>query len=120
MCDHVTMTHFGRCRTSQEVRGLKYMLGVDLVPKNGRTSQEVRGLKCAITAEMIRAASRTSQEVRGLKCFGRCLVCFGRCRTSQEVRGLKLCGSVAVPELRQASHLARGAWIEISVLSLIG
>ena len=56
---------------------------------------------------------RTSQEVRGLKLNRFSPSSFQHRRTSQEVRGLKF-PFCFLPIRPLASHLARGAWIEIA------
>ena len=56
-----------RCRTSQEVRGLKYRYGSIICAAHSRTSQEVRGLKLHSHSTIALVDCRTSQEVRGLK-----------------------------------------------------
>ena len=125
------------CRTSQEVRGLKYFCQQLSAFCFGRTSQEVRGLKYELAGMQSLAwmshlargawieilnfvvlpvpiASRTSQEVRGLKFLCIIFLFRGFRRTSQEVRGLK-CWSALLRLCRCMSHLARGAWIEIDL-----
>ena len=106
----------GACRTSQEVRGLKYVINVKN-PFDVRESHLVRGawieiaLSCPKTQQN---PCRTSQEVRGLKYQFQHQLPYTECRTSQEVRGLKLHG-VCEEGSGQQSHLARGAWIEIRI-----
>ena len=101
-------------RTPQGVRGLKYAGGHLLISLSRRTPQGVRGLKCC-TGEQAQKArgSRTPQGVRGLKSIVReHAAALGASRTPQGVRGLKYRGAAAGCH-RDASHPARGAWIEI-------
>ena len=79
-----------------------------------RTSHEVRGLKFSIRQKFVKKNSRTSHEVRGLKSlYRRRLLMYSR-RTSHEVRGLKF-NTFAVERYPRKSHLTRGAWIEIRI-----
>ena len=81
----------------------------------GRASQEARGLKLRELNVSDLSFGRASQEARGLKFWlsGRHDLC--KRRASQEARGLKS------ERFRRAfsdfvSRLARGAWIEITLL----
>ena len=125
------------CRTSHEVRGLKFWKCYFPMGENEcRTSHEVRGLKLQLTqnfrpvqgSHLTRGAwieilslsprarslsSRTSHEVRGLKSPRQIL--FDNKPPSHLTRGAwieiaKRCGAVAMVN---SSHLTRGAWIEI-------
>ena len=77
-----------------------------------RTSKEVRGLKFLAFQASYRCKRRTSKEVRGLKYSGGALLLSHIGRTSKEVRGLKF-DAILVNRNNLASHLERGAWIEI-------
>ena len=101
------------CRTSQEVRGLKYAQSKRIDQGGSRTSQEVRGLKCAGGRE--RPGAGVSHLARGawieiISEPQQSAILIRR--TSQEVRGLKYAASLLTLPAPQ-SHLARGAWIEI-------
>ena len=98
----------GACRTSHEVRGLKFFLRRLAVRLGCRTSHEVRGLKCQsenrgygdeqshltrgawieIIMSIISAgvfSGRTSHEVRGLKC-GACRMAHRRVQVAPHTR----------------------------------
>ena len=138
ICLKVRALDGGTGRTPQGVRGLKCGMAChNLSPTYCRTPQGVRGLKCHVCAcqysigkvshpargawiEIIthlRVCSipygRTPQGVRGLKCSGCAGFLYALCRTPQGVRGLKLTMSHRQRRPMDASHPARGAWIEI-------
>ena len=77
-----------------------------------RTSHEVRGLKFLETKTSLFVLCRTSHEVRGLKYNRIHDYRRYRCRTSHEVRGLKW-HSIRSVNVQRVSHLTRGAWIEM-------
>ena len=125
------------CRTSHEVRGLKYLCRslsksdpyvaphTRCVDWNKRVKRKARRKKVAPHTrcvdwniqggkDTIKPMSRTSHEVRGLKSCS-CSSSRSRlmpCRTSHEVRGLKCQIKHGRGKCRR-SHLTRGAWIEI-------
>ena len=101
----------GECRTSHEVRGLKFIGGnLKLIAKS-RTSHEVRGLKFA--KERRRVDNEWSHLTRGawIEIFTSSALDF-RCwsRTSHEVRGLKssLTAYRGGMGIRRTSHEVRG------------
>ena len=136
---HYCPSLHGTCRTSHEVRGLKWTetrtTRTDYMP-----SHLTRGAWIEITFEQSESVSsfkshltrgawieikskkkrfyyqrrRTSHEVRGLK-YGKTPRTShgGLCRTSHEVRGLKLINASMKIQRKDMSHLTRGAWIEI-------
>ena len=100
-------------RTPQGVRGLKFPHTAGA--KRGARSHPARGAWIEIGYKPLKAnwtGRRTPQGVRGLKFDGyKHKGCFP-CRTPQGVRGLKLAPQEIMPHV-EASHPARGAWIEI-------
>ena len=126
-------------RTSHEVRGLKLQRCYLLTGYGSRTSHEVRGLKSTCQRFLLRRSRshltrgawieihhrwwpcisgqcRTSHEVRGLKLMRPLQNHLYLCRTSHEVRGLKFAKARRICST-SASHLTRGAWIEIGILA---
>ena len=81
------------CRTSHEVRGLKYSHGgKNTYPQR---SHLTRGAWIEILETIKFAVDHLS-------------------RTSHEVRGLKFCSNTELISCIVTSHLTRGAWIEIT------
>ena len=104
----------GRCRPSQEGRGLKFP-GRRPWARRGsrRPSQEGRGLKLVLLEQGRKLwEGRPSQEGRGLKYGQSALHLFCGCRPSQEGRGLKF-SYLGGEKNGLWSSLARGTWIEI-------
>ena len=68
MSDGTLLNNTAPRRSSQEGRGLKYLMPVIFIISNSRSSQEGRGLKFENRIFLQSQICRSSQEGRGLKC----------------------------------------------------